>query len=66
MKTRIYITGQGQDVRLVKAYNRLHALDHITKGTVHVSAIKKADMEVHMALGTKIEDATGGKQETIE
>ena len=66
MKTRIYIVGQGQSIRLVRATNRLQALDFATKGTVNVDAISKAQLEEHMIKGSTIEDATGGKQEEIK
>ena len=66
MKTRIYVTGEGQETRLVRAQNRLYALDHITKGKINITSVKKDQLELLMSQGIKIEDATGGKQEEIK
>lgn len=66
MKTRIYIVGQDQSIRLIRATTRLQALDHATKGIVNISAITKDELQQHMIRGTKIEDATGGKQEEVK
>lgn len=62
MKTRIYIVGHGEIIRVIRAKNRQEALEHAVKGVVNVSPISKKQLEEHMILGTKIEDATGGVQ----
>ena len=66
MKTRIYITGHGQQIRLIRAQSKLQALDFASKGIINVSAIKKDELLEHISKGLKIEDATGGKQEEVK
>ena len=66
MKTRLYIVGYGQTTRLIRAQTKLQALDFAAKGTINIAAVKKDELADLMQKGMKIEDATGGKQETIE
>ena len=66
MKTRIYITGNGQKTRLIRAHTKLQALDFASKGIINISAVKKDELPDLLVKGIKIEDATGGKQEIIE
>ena len=66
MKTRIYIIGHGQIVRLIRARNRQEALQHAVKGVISVSSVTKTQLEEHMVKGTKIEDATGGENQPLE
>lgn len=66
MKTRIYVTGYGQQVRLIRANNKLQALDHAAKGVINVMAVKKDELADLLQKGMQIEDATGGKTEAIE
>lgn len=66
MKTRMYVVGYGQTIRLIRAHNKLQALDFATKGTVNVQAVKKDDLAELMQKGIKIEEATGNKQGEIE
>lgn len=66
METRLYITGYGQQVRLVRATSRLQALDFASKGIINVSAVKKSELPGLMQQGIKIEDATGTKSEEIK
>ena len=65
-KTRFYVVGYGQTTRLIRAQNKLQALDFASKGTINVAAVKKDDLADMMQKGIRIEDATGGKQEVIE
>jgi hypothetical protein len=66
MKTRIYVTGYGQTIRLVSAHTKLQALDYAAKGIINVSAVKKSELPELLQKGIKIEDATGGKTEEIK
>ena len=66
MKTRLYVIGYGQTIRLIRAHTKLQALDFAAKGTINVSAVKKDDLAELMQKGIKIEDATSGKQGEIE
>lgn len=66
MKTRIYITGQGQTTRLVRAQTKLQALDFAAKGIINVMAVKKDELAELLQKGMSIEDATGGQQEEIK
>jgi hypothetical protein len=66
MKTRIYVTGHGQQIRMVEAVNRLQALDYVAQGIINVSAVKKAELPELIAKGIKIENATGIKTEEIK
>lgn len=66
MKTRMYVVGYGQTTRLIRAHTKLQALDFASKGIINITAVKKNDLADLMQNGIKIEDATGGKQETIE
>lgn len=65
MKARMYVVGYGQTTRLIRAHNKLQALDFATKGTINVSAVKKDQLPELMLKGVKIEDATGQKQEQM-
>jgi hypothetical protein len=66
MKTRLYVIGYGQQIRLIRANTNLQALDFAAKGIINVSAVKKDELADYMMKGIQIEDATGGKQEVIE
>lgn len=66
MKARIYITGYGQQARLVRAQSRTQALDFVSKGIINVMAVKKDELVDLLAKGMKIEDATGGETQTLE
>lgn len=66
MKTRLYITGHDQTIRLVRAQNKLQALDFVAKGIINISAVKKNELPDLLQSGIKIEDATGGQQEEIK
>ena len=66
MKTRIYITGHKDQIRIVRAKSRQQALEHVASGVITVSAINKQQLEEHMIKGTKIEDATGGETASIK
>lgn len=66
MKTRIYVSGYGQTTRLIRAHNKLQALDFAAKGIINISAVKKNDLPDLMNKGIKIEDATTGVQEEIK
>jgi hypothetical protein len=66
MKARMYVVGYGQTTRLIRAHNKLQALDFAAKGIINVSAVKKNDLPELLGKGIKIEDATTGKQEEIE
>lgn len=66
MKTRIYITAHGQQIRLVRATTKLQALDFASKGIINVMAVKKDELPDLIQKGVKIEDATGGAQEEIK
>lgn len=66
MKTRIYITGYKDQIRIVRAKNRQQALEHVASGIISVSAINKQQLEEQMIKGTKIEDATGGETASLE
>lgn len=66
MKTRLYVTGYGQQIRLVRAQTKLQALDFAAKGIINVSAVKKDELTEMMQKGVQIEDATGGQQEVIK
>lgn len=65
MKSRIYVTGHGQQIRLIRAYSKLQALDVASKGIINVAAVKKDELADFMAKGMKIEDATGKNEEII-
>lgn len=66
MKTRLYIVGYGQSTRLIRAATKLQALDFAMQGTVKVGAVKKDQLPELLQQGVKIEDATGGVQESIK
>ena len=66
MKSRLYSIGYGQTIRLIRANTKLQALDFAAKGTINVQAVKKDDLADLLQKGIKIEDATGGKTESIE
>lgn len=66
MKTRIYITGHGQQIRLIRAQSKLQALDFASKGIINISAVKKDELAEHVGKGLRIEDATGGTQEEVK
>lgn len=66
MKTRIYITVHGQQIRLVRATTKLQALDFASKGIINVMAVKKDELPDLIQKGVKIEDAIGGCQEEIK
>jgi hypothetical protein len=66
MKTRLYLTGHGQQIRLVRATNRMQALDFASTGIINVTAVKKDELADLMQKGMKIEDATGGQTEEIK
>lgn len=66
MKSRIYVTGHGQNIRLVRAHTKLQALDFAAKGIVNVMAAKKDELADLLQKGIKIEDATGTHSEEIK
>ena len=66
MKSRIYVTGHGQNIRLIRAYSKLHALDFASKGIINVSAAKKDELAELIQKGMKIEDSTGTHSEEIK
>jgi hypothetical protein len=66
MKSRIYITGYGKEIRLVRANNRMQALSHIAESIINVSAASKDDLVKYITQGLKIEDAAGFQQEEIK
>lgn len=65
MKTRMYVVSYGQTTRLIRATTKLQALDFASKGTINVAAVKKDELPELMLKGVRIEDATGGTQQTI-
>lgn len=65
MKTRMYVISYGQTTRLIRATTKLQALDFASKGTINVAAVKKDELPELMLKGVRIEDATGGTQQTI-
>lgn len=66
MKTRIYVTTHGDQVRFVRATTKLQALDFAAEGIITVKAVKKDKLTEILQKGVKIEDATGGSQEEIK
>lgn len=66
MKTRIYVTGHGQNIRLIRATNKLQALDFASKGIINIMAAKKDELAEMLQKGVKIEDATGTHTEEIQ
>ena len=66
MKTRLYVVGYGQSTRLIRATTKLQALDFAMQGAVKIGAVKKDQLPELLQQGVKIEDATGGVQESIK
>lgn len=61
----MYVVSYGQTTRLIRAATKLQALDFASKGTINVAAVKKDELPELMLKGVRIEDATGGTQQTI-
>lgn len=55
---RIYIVGQGQTVRLVRAAHRSQALGHVARSTINVKVANQNELVEALTRGITVEDAS--------
>ena len=55
---RIYLVGQGQTLRLVRATHRAQALGHVARKTINVKVASQDELVHALANGISIEAAT--------
>ena len=60
MKNRIYIVGNGQQLRLVRAPNRAQAVAHVARSTIAVSVATQDELVKLLLSGAKVEDIKQG------
>lgn len=55
---RIYLVGQGQTMRLVRATHRAQALGHVARKTINVKVASQDELVHALASGVSIEAAS--------
>lgn len=55
---RIYLVGQGQTIRLVRATHRAQALGHVARSTINVKVASQDELVHALGSGITIEAAT--------
>ena len=58
---RIYIIGNGQDIRLVRATHRAQALAHVAKSSFTVQVANQDQLVAALTGGVKVESANDGE-----
>ena len=53
---RIYLIGNGQQVRLVRATNRAQAIAHVVRSSIAVSVATQDELVKLLTHGAKVED----------
>lgn len=57
---RIYLVGNGQQVRLVRAANRAQAVSHVARSTIAVSVATQEELVKLLTNGATVEDVEQG------
>lgn len=63
-KNRIYITGHGQTVRLVRAGHKSQALGHVARSIINIKVADQNELVSALMRGIKVENASDNS--TIE
>lgn len=64
-KNRIYITGHGQTVRLVRAAHKSQALGHVARSIINVKVADQDELVAALVRGIKVENTTDGNTADI-
>lgn len=56
MKNRIYLVGNGQQIRLVRAPNRAQAVAHVARSSIAVSVATQDELVKLLMSGAAVED----------
>lgn len=57
-KNRIYITGHGQTVRLVRAAHKSQALGHVARSIINVKVADQDELVAALLRGIKVENSS--------